>query len=83
MTQEQYRVVAKEVIHLRIKLRWTTSHCEVEKRSIARSYHSAKRITARAPVTDLAGDLPAGLWGNTILGGASRLDAFSGYPGRT
>ena len=51
--------------------------------SIARSYHSAKRIAARTPVTDLAGSLPAGLWGNPILGGASRLDAFSGYPCRT
>jgi len=34
-------------------------------------------------MTDLAGSLPAGLWGNAILGGASRLDAFSGYPFRT
>jgi len=34
-------------------------------------------------VTDLAGSLPAGLWRYTILGEASRLDAFSGYPVRT
>ena len=51
--------------------------------SIARSYHSAKRITACTPVTDLADSLSAGLWGDAILGGASRLDAFSGYPFRT
>ena len=56
---------------------------KIEKRSITHSYHSAEYITVRTPVTDLAADLAAGLWGNTILGGASRLDAFSGYPVRT
>ena len=51
--------------------------------SIAHSYHSAQHVAVRTPVADLAGHLPAGLWRNAILGGASRLDAFSGYPFRT
>ena len=51
--------------------------------TIARSYHSAQCITARTPVTDQTGSLPAGLWGHVISGGASHLDAFSGYPVRT
>ena len=54
-----------------------------EKRSIVRSYYLAKHIAVRTPVADLAGHLPADLWRDAILGGASHLDAFSGYPFRT
>ena len=54
-----------------------------EKCSIVRSYYSAEHVTVRTLVADLAGHLPADLWRNVILEGASHLDAFSGYPCRT
>ena len=39
-----------------------------EKRTIVHSHHSAERITARTPVTDFTGSLPADLWADAILG---------------
>ena len=54
-----------------------------DKRSIVHSYYLAEHVAVRTPVADLAGRLPADLWRNEILGGASRLDAFSGYPVQT
>ena len=52
-------------------------------KTIARSHSSAEYLTVRTPGADLARHLRAGLWGELILGMASHLDAFSGYPNRT
>ena len=46
-------------------------------------YFLAKNVTILTPEAYQPGSLPGGSWGNLILGMASHLDAFSGYPRRT